>query len=211
MSAGIKLNTVIQLIDGFSGLPAIGLSPRFLVNQKPYSPLAKPEAFYDFSELEAGNYQLLITDREFFSQQITVRIPIPSRLADGIIPCRLQPNPLYSYPADTTLVRGLVELKHTGLSLPGVTVQARYLDWRGNLKNDCTYSFDEENHEGRYALALSGKLVAETEVELSFSKLGHKPVQRHILIRPGTTRFIDIETTLTEQVEQWQDHASSDK
>ncbi|MFC5475554.1 carboxypeptidase regulatory-like domain-containing protein [Paraherbaspirillum soli] len=187
----MKLSAVVQLIDGFSQAPAVGLRPKFLLNQQPYAPLAKPQAFYAFSDLEDGDYQLTISYPLFFERQIRFEVPLRLPLADAIVPCYLEPSPLYPYPAGTTLIRGQVLC--AAKPLAGVAIGANYQNWRGEPKSAATQSSDYGQYDGRYALALGGKLAAGTPVDVSFSKAGYATVEKRLLLEPAAMRFVDIE------------------
>ena len=134
----MKLSAVVQLIDGFSQAPAVGFQPRFLLNQKPFMPLAKPQAFYAFSDLDDGDYRLTALAPQFFAQEVAFRVPLRLPLAAAIVPCCLAPSPLYPYPPGTTLIRGQVLQAGTRLPLAGVSVSANYLSLGGRQRSRAT-------------------------------------------------------------------------
>lgn len=189
----MKLSAVVQLIDGFSQAPAVGFLPRFLLNQKPFLPLAKPQAFYAFSDLDDGDYRLTALAPQFFAQEVAFQVPLRLPLAAAIVPCYLAPSPLYPYPPGTTLIRGQVLQAGTKSPLAGVSVSASYPNWQGKPKSAATLSSDYGKYDGRYALALGGKLAPDTLVVLSFSKAGYASVEKQLLLQPATMQFVDIE------------------
>jgi 5-hydroxyisourate hydrolase-like protein (transthyretin family) len=188
-----ELSAVVQLIDGFNRQPAVGAAPIFLLDSKVCRPLLKPQAFYAFSDLEKGEYQLSIENEIFFSQQIVLNVPMALPLAEGIIPCTLQPNPLYPYPIGSTVLRGLIRQTGNGQPLAGVTVVADYRNKQDKALQQQTLSFNRGNYNGRYAVALRGKLAATTEVTLHFSKTGYADVSMQCSIASGAIQFVDIQ------------------
>ncbi|WP_211463564.1 peptidase associated/transthyretin-like domain-containing protein [Collimonas silvisoli] len=192
----MKLSAVVQLIDGFSLQPAVGVAVRFLLNDKPYLPLSKAQAFYAFSDLDDGAYQLTILceNHVFFDQRIALQVPLREPLADAIIACTLAPSPLYPYPEGTTLIRGQIfQVDAQRRPVPGVDVAASYQNVRARPKRQTTRSSDYGRYDGRYALALTGKLAAHTAVDLNFSKAGFANVRKQLSVQPGTTQCVDIE------------------
>lgn len=189
----MKLSAVVQLIDSFSQAPAVGIKPQFLLNQKPCVPLAKSQGFYAFSELADGDYRLTTIDPLFFEQQVDFKVPLRLPLADAIVPCYLAPSPLYPYPVGTTLVRGQVRSTTTRQPLAGVSVSASYPNWRGVSKQASTQTAGFGQYDGRYALALGGKLAPDTSVVLSFSKSGYTSVTKQLVVGPASMQFVDIE------------------
>jgi hypothetical protein len=189
----MKLSAVVQLIDDFTGFPAVGCKPRFALNQQPFKPLVKEQAFYAFSDLDDGAYQLTIVAPQFLLQQASFQVPLQLPLAQAIVACHLVPGPLYPYPAGTTLIRGQVLQATNQQPLAGVTVSAGYQNWRGQEKTATTLSADFGQYNGRFALALNGKLGPATAVALSFSKAGYASVEKQLQMAPATMQFVDIE------------------
>jgi hypothetical protein len=189
----MKLSAVVQLIDGFRLAPAAGIHPAFLLNAKPYRPLTKPDGFYAFSALDDGNYRLTTMALPFFTQDVEFKVPLRVPLAEGIVPCVLEPSPLYPYPPGTTLVRGQVRAAKTHHPLAGVSVEARYRNVRGEPRSTTTQTSDYGHYDGRYALAPRGKLTAQTQVTLIFSKAGYTSAEAQLTLDPATTQFVDIE------------------
>jgi len=189
----MKLSAVVQLIDGFSQAPAVGIEPRFLLDGKPCHPYAKPQAFFAFTELAEGKHRLTAIAPPFFPQDVALDVPLALPLADAIVPCRLDPGPLYPYPAGTTIVRGLVRATATNESVAGVGVEASYDNWRGEKRHAVTRTSDYGRYDGRYALALVGRLAPETDVTLTFSKTGYAGATAQIRVTTATTQFVDIE------------------
>lgn len=189
----MKLSAVVQLIDSVTQLPLTGDGAHFLLEQTPYRPLSKPQAFYAFSNLDDGAYELTVHHSQFFSQKILLTVPMQMPLADGIVPCYLQPSPLYPYPEGTTLIRGRVLQSGMAQPLAEVVIDAGYQNWRAQPKSRRTCTAGQGQYNGRYALALTGRLEEETQVSLRFSKPGYAVVQRQLKIQPGTMQFVDID------------------
>ncbi|HLX01223.1 MAG TPA: carboxypeptidase regulatory-like domain-containing protein [Trinickia sp.] len=189
----MKLSAVVQLIDGFNHAPAVGIDPFFLLNGEPCRPLAKPQGFYAFSALADGDYQLTTISAPFFTRQVELKVPLQLPLAEAIVPCLLEPSPLYPYPAGTTLIRGLVRDAATNKPLAGVAVEAGYQNWRGAARQAVTQTSDQGRYDGRYALALGGRLSPETAVTLTFSKTGYTTASTQVTQPAATTQFVDMD------------------
>ncbi|KVH81813.1 hypothetical protein WL40_05030 [Burkholderia ubonensis] len=189
----MKLSAVVQLIDGFSLAPAVGMRPRFLLDGKPCQAYAKPQAFYAFSGLDDGSYRLTTITLPFFEREVAFDVPLRLPLADAIAPCVLEPSPLYPFPPGTTLIRGQVRAAGTRAPLAGVAVEASYAGRRGDTRHAATRTSHFGHYDGRYALALGGRLDAETTVTLVFDKAGYARTATQRVIRPGTTQLVDIE------------------
>ncbi|RKP46838.1 carboxypeptidase regulatory-like domain-containing protein [Trinickia fusca] len=192
----MRLCAVVQLIDGFSQAPAEDVHPRFLLNQEPYRPQAKPQGFYAFSELADGDYRLTTIALPFFPREVDFKVPLSLPLAEAIVPCVLEPSPLYPFPAGTTLIRGQVVSAATHAPLAGVTVQASYQNWRGDPRQATTRTSDFGQYNGRYALAPRGRLAPRTEVTLTFSKTDYATAQTQLVLEAGTTQLVNIELDL---------------
>jgi len=188
---------VVQLVDGYSGLPAVGASPQFALDLQRCRPLAKPQAFYAFVGLTSGSHKLAITEKAFFAQEIALQVPMAKPLAEGIVPCTLLPNPLYPYPLGITLVRGRVmgpaAAAKSPVPLSGVQVSAGYTTSRGRALTAETWTFDRGAYDGRYAMALRGKLASPTEVTLDFRAPSGARQQKKVSIEPGVTSIVDAE------------------
>jgi len=189
----MRLSAVVQLIDGFSRMPAVTVQPRFLLDGQPCRPQAKPQAFYAFSELDDGQYRLTAITLPFFEQDVMLDVPLRAPLADAIVSCVLEPNPLYPFPAGTTLVRGQVRAADTHAPLAGVAVDASYANWRGDARHAATRTSRFGHYDGRYALALAGRLAANTAVTLVFSQAGRASVEARLAMQPGTTQIVNID------------------
>jgi hypothetical protein len=189
----MRLSAVIQLIDAFSGLPAVGRKPQFVLNGHAVLPLSKPQAFYAFSDLVPGEQHLQIADALFFSEQLAFSVPLTLPLAQAIIVCSLQPNPRYPYPDGATMLRGLIRQAGSGQPLADVLVSADYQTRQRKAVKRQTRSFDQGRYQGRYALALRGNGATDGAVSLVISKTGYASVEKHLQVAPGTTTFVDIQ------------------
>jgi hypothetical protein len=193
----MKLSAVVQLIDGFSGRPAVGVLACFELDGHAYQPLAKAQAFYAFVDLADGTHHLKITCPGFFDSKATVNSmsgPLAAPLADEIVVCTLEPSPLYAYPSDTTLIRGrVIDGRNNKRPLAGVLVDGDYVGARGATNSE-TRTYGKGAYDGRYALALPGNFVGESvSVELRFVKEGYASVTWPVSLERGTVKFFDVE------------------
>ncbi|MFZ6765737.1 carboxypeptidase regulatory-like domain-containing protein [Undibacterium sp. Di26W] len=192
----MKLSAVIELIDGFTGKPAVGAPVRFELDGIPCQAQAKGQAFYAFPNLTDGQHRLAIfsMDHIFFDQNIALDVPLATPLAEAIVACVLAPSPIYDFPAGTTLIRGkIIQGGKAGSALAGVDVGAAYQNVRAGALRARTVSCAYGRYNGRYALALGGKLAAPTSVQLDFAKSGYADVQKKVALAPGAVLFVDIE------------------
>ena len=189
----MRLCAVVHLIDGYSRAPAEGIAPRFLLNGTPYAPHAKPQGFYAFSELADGDYRLTALALPFFPQEVEFKVPLAPPLADAIVPCLLEPSPLYPYPAGTAVIRGQVRAAATGEPIAGVRVEADYRIARGEPRKASTRTSDYGRYDGRYALAPRGRIAPATALTLTFSKSGYTTVSKQMTLEAATTQFVDID------------------
>jgi hypothetical protein len=189
----MKLSAVVQLMDGFSGQPALGVQTRFTLDERPFEPLEKGQGFYAFADLEDGEHCLKITCRGFLDNETkfsALSFPLKTSLAESIIVCELEPSPAYPYPTGMTLVRGRVlGGAEEGKPLADVIVEGTFADERGKTCHCRTRSYGV----GRYALALRGRLpVGAIQVELRFAKEGYTLVTQPVSVPCGTTKVVDI-------------------
>ncbi|WP_186224254.1 carboxypeptidase regulatory-like domain-containing protein [Burkholderia gladioli] len=189
----MELSAVVQVIDGFSHAPLAGLRPAFTLNGAPCRPFDKADGFYAFSALPRGAYRLVASAPPFFPSQVEFEVPPRPPLADAIVSCVLEPSPLYPFPPGTTLLRGQVLAKRGGQPIAGVRLAARYATARGEPRTASTETSAHGRYDGRYALAVRGRLdAAGTVVTLNFVKAGYPDVARQLTLAPGTMQYLDI-------------------
>lgn len=194
----MKLSAVVQLMDSFSGQPIAGTPAHFELDKKVYMPLEKGQGFYAFADLADGAHHLKIACQGFFDGEATfpaMTFPLATPLADAIVVCELEPSPLYAYPSDMTLIRGRVlDKRNDEKPLADVSVDGTYADERGETHHSNTRSYGKGAYDGRYALALPGRLaVGSVAVELHFAKEGYAPVIHPVSVARGTTKIVDVE------------------
>ncbi|MEK6368594.1 MAG: carboxypeptidase regulatory-like domain-containing protein, partial [Burkholderia gladioli] len=68
-----------------------------------------------------------------------------------------------------------------------------YATARGEPRTASTETSAHGRYDGRYALAVRGRLdAAGTVVTLNFVKAGYPDVARQLTLAPGTTQYLDI-------------------
>ena len=197
------LSAVVQLIDAYNQRPAVAVAAQFRLDGQRVRPLPKPQAFYAFIGLSAGEHQLEVTGPGYFEQRVSLQVPLAvstqHTLADGIVTCQLEPSPLYPFPAETTLVRGRVHTAADHEPLSGVAVLSQHRDARDRERNQRTFTCGASRpcggtrYEGSYVIALRGRLNPQTTALLRFEHPDHAVCERQIQVRAGRVQFLDIE------------------
>ena len=185
----VKLSTVVQLFDGFLKSPISHTQPHFLLEDKKISGLAKSQGIFVFSNLEPGKYCMQVDSEVFFSSKFDLSVDHQPKLGNSTLVKTLLPNPLYPYPADTTLIRGLVTDAKNGCPLINVQIDANYRTARGKPKQAGSYSFNA----GRYALHIPGKLLAQSEIVMTFKKTGYSETKMKMSIRKNQITFFNTQ------------------
>jgi hypothetical protein len=187
-----RLPAILQLRDGFSGEPIDDPSVAFLLNGAPCTPIRKGNGFYIFIDLlNTSPHRLDVTCDGFVAAQTTltvISLPLAKSLADLIVVLQLGPSPSYSYPANTTLLRGVVTSGSEPLA--GAEVFAAFCDRQGTWQCRKTQTYGTERDSpyfGHYTLALP-PAAANAEVNLRFTKGGHAShFDRVAPVRSSTT------------------------
>jgi hypothetical protein len=206
---------IVQVIDGFSGMPVTAMPVQFELKCAPQaasggsewqhalcSPVMKGAGFYVLPGLNRTmDYRVTISCKGFFDNEAAL-CPIPSErpLVDDILVCELEPSPIYSYPAGTTLIRGQVIGPHQRdkkiSPIAGVTVDACYIDRLGKSRHSYTHSYHKGAYHGRFALVPP----AEGTIELTFTKAGYATVIRDpVETTRGNTAIVNVEMQLAAQ------------
>lgn len=199
-----QLSAVVQLL--YAGQPVDYAKFAFLLDGKPFVPLAKAQAFYAFSNLDNGKHLLdvISVDHFFQDQQLSFSVPLAvnsaansttnsaATLAQSIIVCTLEPSVLYPYPETSSLIRGKVSLAD-GKPLAGVKIKASYQTTRAQSKQVSTCSANFARYNGRYALALQGQLPPQVAVTLEYERQGYTTVKKQIQMQSGSMQLVDIE------------------
>lgn len=187
----VELSAVVQLIDGVTGQPAEGVAATFTLDDVPAHPFAKPQAFYAFADLASGRYRLGIRTSVFLPFTTSVTVPMALPLADGILPCTLEPAPFYPYEDWQTLIRGRVSRQRKPVA--GATVTASRTGRGGRTVTRSTRTWTGGVYDGRYALALGAPAEAGSDVTLTVTAPDGSRHERPIRITPRTTTVVDID------------------
>lgn len=186
----LQLSAVVQLIDGFTGLPAFAPA-LFAVDGLPSHPLPKSQGFHAFTDLVDGMHRIEVVVGGFFPQACTVTVPPHNPLAESIVVCTLAPDPLYPYPAWISVIQGQVT-DPLGTPLGDVAVGATYPSRSGASRHLQTRTDRVGAYDGRYALGLTGRPDPNALVTLSFDKAGYASQTRTLVISSAATHFVDV-------------------
>jgi hypothetical protein len=194
-----RLSAVVQLLDDLTGQPAVAAQPLFWLDAQPVHPQSKSNAFYVFENLPDGQYRLDIRfpKHRYFDQSVALHVPAAEPLAQAIVPCRLQPTPLYPYAAGSTMIFGQIRAAE-GPLLSGVSVSAHYSSANGKAKTVTTQSCDFGRYQGRFAVALSGNLAPETQVQMVFEKASYSVVKIEIKLSKASQSSANVEMRKTQ-------------
>jgi hypothetical protein len=194
-----RLSAVLQLLDDLSGQPAEAAQPLFWLDSKPVKPQSKSNAFYVFENLPDGRYRLDIrfAKHRYFDQTLTLQVPaLADNLAQAILPCRLQPTPLYPYAVGSTMMIGQIRSAEGLLS--GVGISAHYSSANGKAKTVQTQSCDFGRYQGRFAFALSGNLADQTHVQVRFEKADYSVLNIEIKLTKASQSSVNVEMRKTQ-------------
>lgn len=189
-SFSLQLSAVVQLIDGFTGLPACAPAV-FTVDDVASHPLPKSQGFHAFTDLADGPHRIEVMMDGFFPQACSVTVPPPAPLAEAIVVFTLAPNPLYPYPAWIPVIQGQVT-GPLGTPLADVAVGAAYPSRSGASRRLETRTDRVGAYDGRYALGLTGRPDPKTLVTLSFDKPGYASQTSTVVISSAATHFVDV-------------------
>ncbi|QDQ28007.1 hypothetical protein FNU76_17570 [Chitinimonas arctica] len=179
------LGIPIQLLDDHTGLP-VDMAARFELDGVACAPLAKPQGFYLLPPLPPGGYRLTVRVAAFRVGRLDFEVPEQAAdrtLAERILPLRLAPGPLYSYPAGTTLISGRLEAGRGQAVVVADYVSALGRPHRAQTRADS---------DGRFQLALAGRLANPTQVTLHADVDGLPPCQGSLRVVPGSSRFVEF-------------------
>jgi len=118
-----RLSGVIELLDGHSSRPAVGVVPRFRLNDAPIALARRPDARYILVDLSPGRYRLDVDAPAFLTYSVDFELKPETTLADAWLRCMLQPGPAYVYPPQSTLIRGALAPGRTLAESAHVTLQ----------------------------------------------------------------------------------------
>lgn len=173
-----QLSGVIELLDGHSGRPVVGIAPRFRLNGAPIVLPQRPEARYVLVDLAPGCYRLEVDAPAFLPYGVDFELKPQATLADAWFRCMLEPGAAYAYPPQTTLIRGALDP-----AWAAAEISAHYNSARGrarHVRSRCAPG-------GTYALALSGKLADPTPVTLNFTFADGRARELQLTVTPGRT------------------------
>lgn len=171
-----QLSGVIELLDGHSGQPALGASPRFRLNGTAIAPLPRAQGRYALVNLAPGRYRLQVDARAFLPCEVDFEVKPQTTVSDAWLRCVLDPGPTYAYPAQTTVIRGTLES-----AWASAQIRARYETARGRSREVHTRCAAD----GAYALALPGQLADPTDVALSFALADGPARALQLTVTPG--------------------------
>ena len=187
----MKLSAVIQLIDSYQQYPAVVKSLWFALDDKEVKPQVKPQAQYVLTNLAEGQYRLAVVAEPFFPVQFDLDVKDHQPLVQQIYIKMLSPNPTYPYPEGTTVLRGLVTQENGQTALSGVMVTLEYVGYRGKQQSKQTFTYNKGRYDGRYAIAVTGKLQDSFQLTVSYRKPGFQSITKQVLMERGFTRFLD--------------------
>ncbi len=101
-----NLSVAIWLIDDYTQREPIGKS-KVAIMEGNVKAIRNPSGYYVFNDLEAGEYEVIIESRFYFSEKIGVNIPHSDQKMP-VIEITLTPKPSYPFPGYATLVRGVL-------------------------------------------------------------------------------------------------------
>ncbi|KQN26636.1 hypothetical protein ASE86_11220 [Sphingomonas sp. Leaf33] len=187
----MQLSAVVQLIDTYRGAPAVGADARFRLDGAPVRPLVKPDGFYAFTGIAPGKHRLRVEAAGFFPLDVAVTAPVTGPLADAIVPCPLDPGPLYPFPPADGIIRGRVSDGAAGLA--GVAVAASWLGRRNTRVSRQTRTWTGGTYDGRYALSLGSRIPAAVTVALAFTAPDGHTGRRDVTLSAGDCVFVDLD------------------
>lgn len=173
-----RLSGVIELLDGHSGRPAVGIVPCFRLNGTPIAPPRRSDARHVLVDLAPGRYRLEVEAPAFLPYGVDFELKPQATLADGWLRCVLEPGPAYAYPPQATLIRGALDTTSAAAE-----ISARYDTARGRARHVSTRCAPG----GAYALVLPGRLADPTPVTLSFAFADGLARELQLAVTPGRT------------------------
>jgi hypothetical protein len=176
-----RLSGVIELLDGHSGRPALGVAPRFRLDGAAIAPAPRAQGRYVLVGLPPGRYRLDVDAPAFLPYRVDFELKREATLGDAWLRCVLDPGPAYDYPAQATLIRGTLEPAWTAAQ-----ISARYETARGRAREVRTRCAPG----GAYALALSGQLADPTAVTLSFTLADGQARELQLAVTPGRSHRV---------------------
>ena len=108
----LTVSAVFALIDAYTGKPVSGSNGKVVSDcesdpsRRQYRAVRNPSGFHVFTELPRGEYTVRASVPGFLPGQAKLKVPVSNRRKPTQIV--LRPDPTYPFPADATLVRGVV-------------------------------------------------------------------------------------------------------
>jgi hypothetical protein len=173
---------IVIVRDSFSSMPLDSPSIVFLLGGNAYEPLRRTGGLYvlpDLTDIPFDVRTVTVKCKGFFDAQAPlnpISLPLSKPLAELTAFVDLQPNALYDYAADTTVLRG--QVRSTDGPLNDIEVSATFTNRFGVHRcttKTCGQQGKSDFYSGRYALALPGATAQTTKVKLDVKGDGYAP------------------------------------
>ncbi|NIM17837.1 MAG: hypothetical protein GTO45_38160 [Candidatus Aminicenantes bacterium] len=120
-----KVLLVVALTDRYTGSQPSG-DPDVFINTKykPMNAIRNPSGYYVFTRLPEGEFVVNVESPHYFAEQKTLTLSDLGGLdtMNPVFDIILEPNPSYPFPANATLIRGMVR-DTQGHPIPGAQVE----------------------------------------------------------------------------------------
>ncbi|MGN6318299.1 hypothetical protein [Trinickia sp.] len=173
---------ILMIMDSFSDEPIDGPAIVFLLGGSRYEPLYRAGGLYvfpDLTDVPSDVCTVTVKCKGFFDAHAPltlISLPLCEPLAELTVRIDLEPNALYDYPADTTVLRG--QVRSSDGPLNDIEVSAMFTDRLG-LHCCSTKTSGQPGkgdfYGGRYALALPAVTPQTIKVKLDVKGRGYEP------------------------------------
>ncbi len=100
------LSLAVWLIDDYTQREPVG-NVNVNIKEANVEALRNPSEYFLFNDLAAGNHNIVVESDFYFYQEVAASVPQPDP-KNPVVEISLIPKPSYPFPANATLVRGLV-------------------------------------------------------------------------------------------------------
>lgn len=170
-----NLSFAVWLTDEYTRREPVG-DIKVMIKQGDMQAIKNLSGYYLFTDLIAGNYDVVITSDFYFPEETTVDISSLDP-KEPVVEIVLKPKPAYPFPANATLVRGLV--KNTG---PLINAQVKVI---GKPIETIT------DERGEFVLYFKG--IKKGDITIEIKKYGNtKPIPE--TIEEGKTTSMGVIT-----------------
>ncbi len=170
-----NLSFAIRLTDEYTGREPVG-NINVMIKQGDIQAIKNLSGYYLFTDLNAGNYDVVITSDFYFPEQTAVDISSLDP-KEPVVEMALKPTPACLFPANATLIRGVV--KNTG---PLINAQVRVI---GKSIETIT------DERGEFVLCFKG--IKKEDITIEIKKHGNTKTV-HTTIEEGKTTSMGIIT-----------------